>query len=122
MREVIQSKLEEIKDLEVTTEIADDILETEITYFSFTLLEDFQNSDLNNNYTYKESIIGYIKRLEEPTENTLEIIDKAREQIKQKLKELNIKSSFQDVSISNGIRKIKCTGNCMFNEINNLLV
>lgn len=122
MREVIQSKLEEIENLEVTTEMADDILETEITYFSFTLLEDFQDSDLNNNFTYKESLIGYIKRLEEPTENTLEIIDKAREEIKQKLKELNIKSSFQDVSISNGIRKIKCTGNCMFNEINKLLV
>lgn len=122
MREVIQSKLEEIENLEVTTEMADDILETEITYFSFTLFEDFQDSDLNNNFTYKESLIGYIKRLEEPTENTLEIVDKAREQIKQKLKELNIKSSFQDVSISNGIRKIKCTGDCMFNEINNLLV
>lgn len=122
MRDVIQEKLEEIQDIEVTTEIPDDILEENKTYFSFTIQEDFRDADLNKNYTFEFSIIGYIKRIEKTEENTLLIIDNAKEKIKNKLKELNIKTSFQDVSIGDGIRKMRCTGNCLYNEINNLLV
>ena len=113
MREFIQSKLEEIEDLEVTTEIPDDILEEDKTYFSFTLYK---------NYTYNPNLIGFIKRLEKPTENTLAIIDSMQDKIEEKLKEINIKTSFQDVSVDNGIRKTRCIGDCLYNEINNRLV
>ena len=122
MREFIQSKLEEINYLEVTPENSDDILEEGKTYFSFTLYKNYQDSDLNKNYTYNQNLIGFIKRLDNPTENTLSIIDNMQNQIEEKLKEINIKTNFQDVSISNGIRKIRCTGNCLYNEINYELV
>lgn len=122
MREFIQSKLEEIENLEVTTEIPDDILEEDKTYFSFTLYKNYQDSDLNKNYTYSPSLIGFIKRLEKPTENTLAIIDSMQDKIEEKLKEINIKTSFQDVSVDNGIRKTRCIGDCLYNEINNRLV
>ena len=122
MREFIQSKLEEIEDLEVTAEDSDDILEEGKTYFSFTLYDTYLNSDLDKNYTYLQSLIGFIKRLEKPTENTLKIIDNMEIKIKEKLKEINIKTNFQDVSVANGIRKTRCVGNCLYNEINNIIV
>lgn len=122
MREFIQAKLEEIEDLEVTPENSDDILEKGKTYFSFTLYNNYINSDLNKNYTYSQNLIGFIKRLENPTENTLSIIDNMQNSIEEKLKEINIKTSFQDVSVANGIRKTRCVGNCLYNEINNELV
>lgn len=122
MREFIQAKLEEIQNLEVTAENSDDILEKGITYFSFTLYKNYIDSDLNKNYTYNQNLIGFIKRLEDPTENTLSIIDTIQDKIEEKLKEINIKTSFQDVSVTNGIRKTRCIGNCLYNEINNELV
>ena len=122
MRDFIQNKLEEIEDLEVTAEDSDDILEEGKTYFSFTLYDTYQDSDLDKNYTYLQSLIGFIKRLEKPTENTLKIIDNMEIKIKEKLKEINIKTSFQDVSVANGIRKTRCVGNCLYNEINNIIV
>lgn len=122
MRDFIQSKLEEIENLEVTAENSDDILEDGKTYFSFKLYKNYQDSDLNKNYTYNQNLIGFIKRLEKPTENTLSIIDSMQNKIEEKLKEINIKTSFQDVSIANGIRKTRCVGNCLYNEINNELV
>lgn len=122
MRKLIQKKLEEIENLEVSTEVPDDILEEEKTYFSFTLTKTYQDSDFNKNYSYSVSLVGYVKRLENATENTLLIIDNVSEEIQKKLKEINIKTSFQDVSIENGIRKMRCTGNCVYNEINKIIL
>lgn len=122
MRETIQSKLEEIQGLEVTTEIPDDMLEEGKTYFSFTLQENFVNSDLGNKYTYAPSIVGYIKRKNDPTENTLDIVDKKAKEICSKLKELNFKSSYRDISMLDNIRKSMITSRSLYNEINNTLV
>lgn len=121
MREFIQSKLEEIENLEVTTEIPDDLLEDEKTYFSFSLQEDYQNSDLDNNYTFRPSFIGFVKRRDLSTENTLAIIDDMTKKIIEKFKELNFKSSYNDVTVDS-IRKIKITGYSLYNEINNTLL
>ena len=122
MRETIQEKLEEIANLEVTTEIPDDMIEEDKTYFSFTLQETYVNSDFDSNYTYRPYIQGYIKRKVNTTENTLEIVDGIREDIIDKLKELNIKASYQDVSVLDNVRKIMITGSCIYNEINNKLI
>lgn len=122
MREFIQQKLEEIQDIEVTSEVPDDMLEVGKTYFSFTLEENFLNSDLNDNYTYQPSIVGYVKRKVSPTEDTLLIVDNARKAICSKLKEIKIKSSYRDVTVLDTIRKEMITGNVKYNEINKELV
>ena len=122
MRETIQQKLEEIQDLEVMPEIPDDMLEEGKTYFSFNLQENFVNSDLSNNFTYNPSIVGYVKRKNIPTENTLEIVDTKTKEICSKLKELNFKSSYRDVSMLDNIRKNMVTSRGLYNEINNTLV
>lgn len=116
MREFIQSKLEEIKGLEVTPEIPDDLIEDGKTYFSFSLQNDFQNSDLDKNYTYRPSFIGFVKRRKNTTENTLEIVDNMTIQIVNKFKELNFKTSYNDVTVDS-IQKNRVTGNSLYNEI-----
>lgn len=122
MRETIQAKLEEINNIETTTEIPDNMIEEGITYFSFTLQEDYVNSDFDSNYTYRPYIQGYIKRKVIPTEDTLSIVDSAKLDIEDKLKELNIKTSYRDASVLDNIRKIMVTGSCLYNEINNKLI
>lgn len=122
LRTLIQSKLEEIQNLEVTTEIPDDLLERNITYFSYSIQKAYNGADTYKNYTYNVNIIGYIKRLQNDQENTLEIVDNMADEIKEKLKELNIHTDFYDVSVIDGIRKIQVRGGCMYNEINNGIV
>lgn len=118
LRELINSKLEEIENLEVTAEIPDTMLEEGKTYFSFTLQRNFENSDFEQNYTYRVSMLGYIKRLQNNSEDTLQIVDMISDKIEDKLKEINIKTDFADVSILDGIRKIQVQGAARYNEIN----
>ena len=121
MRILLQSKLEEIQDLEVSPEIPDTMLVEGKTYFSFSLQKVYVNSDTGRNYTYQISMIGYIKRLNNQEENTLEIVDNMADRIENKLKEINMKTTFYDVSILDGIKKIQVSGDVLYNEINNRL-
>lgn len=118
IRELIQSKLDEIDNLESGVPIPDDIVEDGKTYFGYELQEDNAGSDLENNYTMQVSIIGRIVRKNNVTENTLEIIDETLKEIKKKLKELNFKYSYKDITLDNGIRKIQVSGSTKYNEIN----
>lgn len=122
MREDIQALLNEINDLHVSTEVPDNILEDGTTYFSFTLQEDYQNSDFDKNYTYRVSIIGFLKRKKDNTENTLEILDSKTQEIIEKFKELNFKCSYKDESALDNIKKMRITGYATYNQINNKLV
>nr|DAF83008.1 MAG TPA: hypothetical protein [Bacteriophage sp.] len=122
LREFIQSKLEEIQDLEVTPEIPDDVLEKNKTYFSYSLQKSYVNSDIDKNFTYNVNLIGFIKRINDDEEDTLKIVDNTSYEIEKKLKELNIRTSFLDVTVIDGIRKIQVTGETLYNEINNTLV
>ena len=122
IRDLVQAKLEEIQYLETTPEIPDSLLETGKTYFSYSLQKNYVGSDYDRNYTYRININGYIKRIQNDEENTLLIVDTISKQIEEKLKELNIKVSFNDVSIMDNIRKINVRGEAMFNEINNGII
>ena len=99
LRSLIQTRLEEIQDLEVSSEVPDDIIETNKTYFSYTLQKNYQGSDSNKNFTYEIFLEGFIKRKETTEENTLQIVDNFQDEIEEKLKELNIKTSFRDVEV-----------------------
>ena len=122
MRETIQSKLISLTDIDVGAEVPDDMLESNKTYFSFTFADNYVDSDFDLNETRRVEIIGYVKRLVNSAENTLEIVDTACDNIISKLKELNIHCSSDDVSMLDNIRKIRITGTGIYNEINNKLV
>lgn len=122
MRVFIQTKLNELSNIEVGAFIPDGMIEIGTTYFGYTLQEDYQNSDMSKNDHIRVSIIGFIIRKNKSSENTLSIIDDASNKIKEKLKELNFKISLQDITLSDDIRKIKVTGYVYYNEINNKLI
>lgn len=122
LRELVQSKFNEIDDLESGVPVPDDIVEIGKTYFGYELQEDYIGSDMNKNYTMQVNITGRIVRKNDPTENTLKIVDRALSNIKVKLKDLNFKYSYQDITLENGIRKILVTGNVKYNEINNKFI
>ena len=121
LRELLQTKFEEIQDLEVGPEIPDDVLERGKTYFSYKLTKRYSDGDFDKNFTYRVNITGFIKRLKDDEEDTLKIVDNKAEELKEKMKELNIKSNFDDISVMDGIRKIQVTATVSYNEINNAL-
>lgn len=119
LRETIQNKLNEINNLDCGPFIPDSILENGITYFEYQLQNDFKDSDLEFNYTMQPYILGYVVRKENAEENTLLIVDEFTNLIIKKMKGLNFRCSYKDVSIENGIRKIQITGYVKYNELNN---
>lgn len=122
IRETIQKKLEELNDIVVSTELPDEMLEENVLYFSYLLQENYVDSDFDNNYTYRISLTGYIKIKTSLEVDSLKLVDNARMQIQSKLKDLNLKTSFNDVSIIDAIRKIQVSGYATYNEINNGLL
>lgn len=122
MRTSIQSKLNEIDDIDSGEMISDDIIEDRVTYFGYQINKNFRDSDFERNYTYRVSLTGYVTRRIKATENTTKIVDDSSDEIINKLKELNFKCSSEDVSIDNNIKKIKITGYTIYNEINNKLI
>lgn len=122
MRTLIQSKLNEIVDIDSGEMISDDIIEDGVTYFGYQVNKNFMNSDFERNYTYRVSLTGYVTRRIKATENTTKIVDDSSDEIINKLKELNFKCSSEDVSIDNNIKKMKISGYVTYNEINNKLI
>ncbi len=122
MRETIQSKLEEIDNLESGKIIPDDIIVENTTYFGYDLSRNYIDSDLEKNRTYRQNLTGYVTRLLDTTENTQEIVDNAVEEIIDKLKELNFKCSSRDINLTDNIIKVQITGYSDFNEINNKFI
>lgn len=122
MRVYIQTKLNELSNIDIGSFIPDGMIENKTTYFGYQLQEDYQNSDMDKNDHIRVSIQGFIVRKISNDENTLQIIDDASKEIKNKLKELNFKVSLKDVTLADDIRKIQVTGYVYYNEINNKLI
>lgn len=122
MRETIQSKLEEITTIESGKIIPDDIVVENTTYFGYELSNNYMDSDLNKNYTYRQNITGYVVRLLNMSEDTQSIVDTAVEDIKNKLKELNFKCNSKDVNLTDNLIKVQITAYSDYNEINNKFI
>lgn len=122
MRVYIQTKLNELSDIEIGPFIPDGMIENGTTYFGYQLQEDYQSSDTDKNDHIRVSIQGFVLRKVSTNEDTLQIIDDASKEIKNKLKELNFKVSSKDVTLTDDIRKIQVTGYVYYNEINNKLI
>ena len=110
MRNVIQSLLE-TTSIECGNFRPDEMLEKNETYFGYQLTNNYVDTDLDSTYEMRPTINGYVSRLEDATENTLEIVDTATREIIDKLKLLGFRTTYEDVSIDNGVRKIHITGN-----------
>jgi len=116
MRDFIQSQLDKTTSIESGPFISESILEEGTTYFGYQLQEDFINSNFDNDFNMKVNILGFVMRKENTSENTLKIIDEAKDEIIKVLKKSNFKTSYKDVSLENGIRKIQITANAKYND------
>lgn len=121
LRQFIQAKLEEL-DIEVGTELPDEMLVEDKVYFSYLLNNNNIDNDFDRNGTYNVSIIGYLKLKSSPEIDSLDVIDKAQIELKNKLKEINFSVSYNDVSIIDNIRKIQVRANAKYNDINNGII
>lgn len=124
IRNKIQAKLNEIPDLICGEAIPDGMVENGTTYFGYELMLNYvpQYSDLNKNYTMEINLTGRIVRRKTSNENTLFIVDTALSNIKEKLKELNFKYSYNDINTDNNFKKILVKAYVRYNEINNELI
>ena len=122
MRETIQSKLNELSNIECGKIVPDDVIVENTTYFGYDLSKNYIGSDLEKNRTYRQNITGYVTRLLDTTENTQEIVDEAVEDIIEKLKELNFKCNSRDINLTDNIVKVQITAYSDFNEINNKFI
>ena len=122
LRQFIQAKLEELDDIEVGTELPDEMLVEDKVYFSYLLNNNNIDNDFDRNGTYNVSIIGYLKLKSSPEIDSLDVIDKAQIELKNKLKEINFSVSYNDVSIIDDIRKIQVRANAKYNDINNGII
>ena len=122
MRTTIQSKLEELTDIESGKVIPDDIVVEDTTYFGYEISKNNMGSDWDKNHTYRVNITGYVVRLVNTSENTQQIVDDATEDIINKLKELNFKCNSQDITLTDDLIKTQITGYTEYNEINNKFI
>ncbi len=122
IRELIQSKLDEIDNLESGVPIPDDIVENGKTYFGYELQETFISSDDSKNRISQIDINGRIVKKNISTENTLEIVDGITYEVINHLKDLNFKCNSKDITLENNIRKILITGYVKYDEKNKKLI
>ena len=124
IRNKIQAKLNEIPNLICGEAIPDGMVENGTTYFGYELMLNCvpQYSDLGKNYTMEINLTGRIVRRKTSNENTLSIVDTALSNIKEKLKELNFKYSYNDINTDTNFKKILVKAYVRYNEINNELI
>ena len=124
IRNKIQAKLNEIPNLICGEAIPDGMVENGTTYFGYELMLNYvpQYSDLDKYYTMEFNLTGRIVRRKTSNENTLSIVDTALSNIKEKLKELNFKYSYNDINTDNNFKKILVKAYVRYNEINNELI
>lgn len=122
VRVLIQSKLNEIEDVDCGIPIPDGMVEENQSYFGYELYFNYLGSDLNKNYTMEINLIGRLVRQVDPTEDTLQTMDNQLEEILEKLKELNFKYSYNDVSFEDNIRKYLINAYVRYNELNNTFI
>lgn len=116
MREYIQNKLKELDDVISSPPIEEDVIEEGKTYFGYQITDNLIDMDV----THRLTIRGFLTR-KDSDDNSLGIIDKATKDIVNKLKEINIHCSCQDISL-NGVIKVQITGQTTYNDLNKGLI
>ena len=122
IRTLIQQRLSNLQSVDCGVPIPDGMVEDGQTYFGYELQETYRGSDFNKRYIMQVDLTGRLVRKENAEENTLRIMDDALEEIKEALKGLNFKYSYNDISFQDGIRKFLVKGNTRYSEQNDTFI
>lgn len=113
-RILTKSKLDEISELGVGRPQADSMIEEGVYYFGYTITVSSVRNNLDYSNTQKIiNITGYLT-----TKNgTLAKFDEYTDAIVDKLAELRIRCTTNDMSTLDGIRKVLISGSTTYNTI-----
>lgn len=119
IRELIQQELNKL-DFECGIPIPDGMVTN--TYFGYELQEIYTSSDLNGSYKMEVSLTGRLVRRNNIEEDTLELLYQDLEKLKQVLKNLNFKYSYNDINFDDNYKKVFVKANAFYYESNNELI
>lgn len=119
IRELIQQELNKL-DFECGIPIPDGMVTS--TYFGYELQEIYTSSDLNGSYKMEVSLTGRLVRRNNIEEDSLKLLYEDLEKLKQVLKNLNFKYSYNDINFDDNYRKIFVKANAFYYESNKELI
>lgn len=119
IRELIQKELNKL-DFDCGIPIPDGMVTS--TYFGYELQENYTSSDLNGSYEMEISLTGRLVRKNNIEEDSLKLLYEDLEKLKQVLKNLNFKYSYNDVNFDDNYRKIFVKANAFYYESNKKLI
>ncbi len=119
IRELIQQELNKL-DFDCGIPIPDGMVTS--TYFGYELQETYVSSDLSGSYKMEISLTGRLVRRNNIEEDTLKLLYEDLEKLKQVLKNLNFKYSYNDINFDDNYRKVFVKANAFYYESNNELI
>ena len=115
LRKILQSKLEEIEDLNCGTPKTDDLVEENEIFYGYELTYSVNSSDLG--YQYNDYSITLTGRLVSKNKS-LAIMDHMAQEIAKVLRDLRFKYTIQDVTEYSNTRKLIINGTTSMDEVN----
>lgn len=122
LRELIQSEFNKLDNVDCGIAIPDGMVESHKNYFGYELQETFISGDLDGSYLMEVSLTGRLVRRNDTEEDSLKEIYGALESLKQALKNLNFKYSYNDINLDDNFKKVLVKANARYYETNNDLV
>lgn len=119
IRELIQQELNKL-DFDCGIPIPDGMVTS--TYFGYELQEIYTSSDLNGSYKMEISLTGRLVRINNIEEDSLKLLYEDLEKLKQVLKNLNFKYSYNDINFDDNFKKVFVKANAFYYESNNELI
>ena len=119
IRELIQKELNKL-DFDCGIPIPDGMVTQ--TYFGYELQENYTSSDLNGFYEMEISLTGRLVRRNNIEEDSLKLLYDDLEKLKQVLKSLNFKYSYNDINFDDNYRKAFVKANAFYYESNKELI
>ena len=119
IRELIQQELNKL-DFECGIPIPDGMVTS--TYFGYELQENYTSSDLNGSYKMEISLTGRLVRRNNIEEDTFKLLYQDLEKLKQVLKNLNFKYSYNDINFDDNFKKVFVKANAFYYESNKELI
>ena len=115
LRKILQSRLEQIENLNCGTPKTDDLVEENEIFYGYELTYSVNSSDLG--YQYNDYSITLTGRLVSKNKS-LAIMDHTAQEIAQVLRDLRFKYTIQDVTEYSTTKKLIINGTNSMDEVN----
>ena len=122
LRIKIQTALNTIQNVDSGVPIPDNVVEDGTTYFGYEIQTSSTFETYDKDRLVQIVLTGRVVRVDNPTENTLAIVDDAVDDIVSALMSLNFYCDTQDITIEQNIRKVQVSGTAIYDTLNDTIV